>query len=256
MTLPSEERQRILDLLDWSFDILQHLVPKPVMVVRQGSYTYRYREKMVEQAMVQKVARVISGLRAIEVLSQNGLFQEQAALQRVHDELTEDIFFMCLALRQEPHCKTLKQLVDAFYAEPIGEAPGKSDPPKGPDSPPRQKIRARTAALGGATADPHGQIVVAATVSRAYSSFVHASTEAIMDMYDPGSGRFLTASMLGSEFAGDHKADADNYYFRSVVAVSQLAELLQAPQVVQATMLAHHHVVDLLGRGDQAGRGM
>lgn len=114
MPLPLEERQHILTLLDASFGILQHLVPRPVRVTRQGSYTYRHREQMVEQVMVQKTARVISGLRAIEVLSQHGLFQEQAALQRVHDELTEDICFMCLALLQEPHCSTLKQLVGAF----------------------------------------------------------------------------------------------------------------------------------------------
>ncbi|WP_139218059.1 hypothetical protein [Paracoccus aminovorans] len=250
MSLTTNERQHIRRLLRWAFEILQHLVPKPVEVVRQGGYTFRYRERMVEQAMVQKLARVISGLSAIEALSQEGFFQEQAALQRVHDELTEDIDFMCLALSAGERCATLEQLMGAFYAEPISERGVQRAPLKGPNSPPRKKIRARIASLVQSAGYSHNHVNAGATISHAYSSFVHGSSEAIMDMYDGRSGRFLVDGMQSSEFAEDHRADADNYYFRSVVAVAQVAMILEAHEVLIQVKAAHDQISLRIGITD------
>lgn len=75
-----------------------------------------------------------------------------------------------------------------------------------------------------------------------------------MDMYDPSSGKFLTANMLGSEFAEDHRSDADNSYLRSVIAVNQLAAiLLHAPEIVQATGLARDYITSQLRHRGQDG---
>ena len=56
--------------------------PKPV---GDGSL-FRYVERDVHQALVQKLARVISGLHAVRLLLAHGFVQEQAALQRMLDE--------------------------------------------------------------------------------------------------------------------------------------------------------------------------
>ena len=77
-----------------------------------------------------------------------------------------------------------------------------------------------------------------------------------MDMYDPSSGKFLTESMLSSEFAEDHRSDADNYYLRSVISVMQLAAILHAPEIVKATGFALDHIESQFLNRDQDGFDM
>ncbi|CAM2974891.1 hypothetical protein SAMN04488021_10290 [Paracoccus aminovorans] len=71
-----------------------------------------------------------------------------------------------------------------------------------------------------------------------------------MDMYDGRSGRFLVDGMQSSEFAEDHRADADNYYFRSVVAVAQVAMILEAHEVLIQVKAAHDQISLRIGITD------
>jgi hypothetical protein len=64
-------------------------VSPPQHVPILDSFAFRYLEKSIQQAIVQKLARVISGLYAARILLENGLIQEQAALQRMLDEFQE-----------------------------------------------------------------------------------------------------------------------------------------------------------------------
>lgn len=248
--ITADERQRLLDLLHQSFEILQHLVPVPTRVERMGGTTFRYSQRTPEQAALQKLARVLSGLTAMELLSLHGFFQEQAALQRVHDELTEDITFIALAIAFDQPCATLTQLLDAFYTETMSGRSNHTETPKGPKSPPRKKVRARILALESGTENPSCSVDAAALVSRTYSAFVHASSEAIMDMYDGASGRFLTRGMQASELAESHRADIENYYFRSVIAVFQVSHLLGSVQVMNLAKSAHDSLSSRMGASD------
>lgn len=69
-------------------------VPQPQRVPHMGSIAYRYIEKSIHQALVQKLARLISTLHAARLLLREGFVQEQAALQRILDEINEDITFL------------------------------------------------------------------------------------------------------------------------------------------------------------------
>src|SRR5688572_901973 len=74
----------------------------PPKRVRTGkSVGYRYEEKSIEVALVQKLARVVSGLRAAGLLHDNGYLQEQGVMQRTLDELGEDIAFLTAALTND-----------------------------------------------------------------------------------------------------------------------------------------------------------
>src|SRR5688572_24186819 len=55
---------------------------------------FRYREKGAHQAIVQKLARLISGLHAARLLLHAGFLQEEAALHRMIDEFQEDATFL------------------------------------------------------------------------------------------------------------------------------------------------------------------
>lgn len=60
----------------------------------RDDFVFRYAEQTIQQAVVQKLARTVSGLHAVETLLDHVLFQEQGMVQRVVDEVQEDIWFL------------------------------------------------------------------------------------------------------------------------------------------------------------------
>ena len=73
---------------------LAERVPPPKRVTILHSFAFRYKEKTIQQAIVQKLARIISGLYAARILLEAGFLQEQGAMQRMLDELIEDTIFL------------------------------------------------------------------------------------------------------------------------------------------------------------------
>lgn len=61
-------------------------------------HVFRYTEKTVHQALIQKLARMVSSLHAARLLCDRGLFQEQGAIRRMVDEFHEDIFFLAFGV--------------------------------------------------------------------------------------------------------------------------------------------------------------
>jgi hypothetical protein len=52
-------------------------VPPPQRVPILDSFAFRYVEKTIHQAIVQKLARIISGLHAARILLESGFLQER-----------------------------------------------------------------------------------------------------------------------------------------------------------------------------------
>jgi hypothetical protein len=71
----------------------------------------------VEAAIVQKCARLISGLNASLVLLRAGYVQELGAVFRMLDEFNEDILFLCQAIRDGQLTKLHDDYLDFFYQE-------------------------------------------------------------------------------------------------------------------------------------------
>src|SRR5205823_1249655 len=92
-------------------------VPAPIRKAWHGGFVFRYAEQTIHQAIVQKLARTISGLHAVETLLRQGLFQEQGIVQRALDELDEDVVFLSLAVIRDELTQAHKQYLDYFYAE-------------------------------------------------------------------------------------------------------------------------------------------
>ncbi len=84
-----------------AFRRLETQVPPPQLVPWGDNFVFRHVEKTIEQALLQKAARSISTLHAIDVLLLHGHLQEQAALQRILDEISEDIFFLAAAVTND-----------------------------------------------------------------------------------------------------------------------------------------------------------
>ena len=97
--------------------LLAERVPPPQKVAFKTSFVFRYVEQLPKQALVQKLARVVTTLQAATVLMQHGFVQEQGALQRVIHEIHEDITFLAYGVMFDDLTPLHKQYLDAFYEE-------------------------------------------------------------------------------------------------------------------------------------------
>ena len=116
-------------------DTLVHLssaVAPPKKVAFHDSFVYRYAEKNINQAIIQKLARCISTLRAAQLLMEHGYVHEQAALQRVLDEIDEDITFLAFGVLQNDITDLHQKYLDAFYEEEF-DAPKRVKPSNYPE---------------------------------------------------------------------------------------------------------------------------
>ena len=66
--------------LDKAFKKLEDMVLPAQKVPHGDAFVFRYKEKTIQQAMVQKLARVVSGLHAAWLLLENGFLQEKLHL--------------------------------------------------------------------------------------------------------------------------------------------------------------------------------
>lgn len=221
------ERQfdEILSILDSAFHRLVEQVPAPQKQAWKDGWVYRYKEKTIHQAIILKLARMISGLRAALVLLENGFVQEQAMLQRVLDEIGEDILFLTYALTNDTTTDLHRRYLDEFFQEEFEEHLEPIDSPQKRNRVPGRKIRAYNARIAASAAKQAGQksnpsnaIQVIETISKAYSGYVHASSTHVMDMYCGDPPEFHLDGMLGTPRTAAHTSDLWNYFYRGLLS--------------------------------------
>ena len=192
-------------------------IAAPQRVPYKDSFRFRYAERTVQQALVQKLARLLSGLHAARVLLEHGFFQEQAALHRMLDEFREDIMFLSLGVVRQEMTELHRQYLDAFYEEELDD----EDPLKATQRRPmvsRKRIRAYLSRIEGPELDPSRRIEVSRTLSKAYSGFVHGASPQIMEMYGGSPARFHVTGMLGTPREDEYRHDLWNYFYRGILA--------------------------------------
>lgn len=202
---------------------LARRVPPPQAVPYKDSFVFRYVEKTIHQALVQKLTRVVTGLKAARLLMEQGFLQEQGALQRILDEIHEDISFMSLAVIYDDITPLHKAYLDAFYEEEF-DADSAFDSTQKRPMIPRQKVRAYIARQEAAALDPSRGVELGRTISKAYSGFIHAASPHIMDMYGGSPPHFHIRGMKGTERQDEHREDLWNYFYRSVIAFALVAK--------------------------------
>lgn len=203
--------------------LLAGRVPPPTRVPFTDGFNFRYVEKSLHQALVQKLARLLSSLHAARLLMEHGFVQEQASLQRMLDEMQEDITFLSFSVIFNDTTPLHQAYLDAFFEEEFDAESALASTQKRPMIP-RKKIHAYIARIKGAAMDPSRGVEVARTVSKAYSGYVHAASPQIMDMYGGNPPRFHVNGMRGTERHHEHRADLWNYFYRSMIAFSFVAK--------------------------------
>lgn len=220
-------------ILEGSVIDLSKRVPAPKPVPFNGSYVYRHVEQWPEQAIVQKMAKLPSTLRGAQALLELGLFQEQAALQRIIDEIQEDIVFISQGVLNDDLTELHKEYLHAFFLEEQDAVTGDATDIERPMVR-RKKIRAYNARSFASSSDPSGHIKVSRDISKLYSGFVHAASPHIMDMYLGEPPKFHMRGMLGTEREPTFRRDIYNYFYRSVTSGAFGAYALRALDVGNA----------------------
>lgn len=213
-----------LNVLDDSLTAIAAKLDPPKVVPMGSGRVYRYKEKGIPQAIVQKLARTMTGLRAAVVLNQEGLTQEQGALHRMLDEFREDVTFLCLWFHDpdELHDKYLQ----AFYEE---EFDNPEDAVASSQRRPmirRKKIRAFISKDRGTGFDESTSVHVARTIGKTYSGFVHGASPQIMELYYGNPPRFHVQGAKDSPLFKDYERELPTYFYRALLSFSFAASVL------------------------------
>lgn len=198
-------------------------VPKPKRALFKDGFNFRYVEKTIHQALVQKLARLLSGLHAARLLMEHGFVQEQGVLQRMLDEIQEDITFLSYSIIFNDTTDLHQSYLDAFWKEEFDANSALESSQKRPMIP-RKKIHAYIARMEGVEMNPSRGVELARTINKTYSGYVHAASPQIMDMYGGNPPCFHVKGMLGTELHHDHRTDLWNYFYRSIIAFSFTAK--------------------------------
>jgi hypothetical protein len=208
---------RAMTELEDAFRHLENQVAPPVKELYKDGFILRYAEQTLQQAMLQKYARLISGLHALRLLLDNGFLQEMGVIQRTLDDFSEDILFFSLAVSCDDFTSYHKQYLAYHWMDERKE----TNENRG--LVPRKHIRAYIASHSGG--DPSSMISAGRKVYKGYSGFVHGSSEAIIDMCMANPPRYLLNGMLESPLYPDHRADIWNYMYRGMVASTCMAQI-------------------------------
>lgn len=204
-----EPFQKVLAELEDAFRRLEVQVPPPVKVNQGNSFAFRYKEKLVQQALLQKFARYISGLRAAMLLLEHGYCQELGVIQRTLDEIEEDILFVTLGITSELTARHERYLEHFWMENP------------GPSTVQRDKIRAY---VNSGTVDPSSANDVGRTIFGTYSAYVHATSVSIVDMCAGEPPYYQLAGMLNNPLYADHAEDIWNNFYRGLVSAVLVAK--------------------------------
>ncbi|MDE0433201.1 MAG: hypothetical protein OXH92_04265 [Bryobacterales bacterium] len=202
---------------------LAEAVPPPQRVAYQGSFVYRHLEKSIEQAIVQKLVRMVNTLHAAQLLQNHGFVQEQGALQRILDEIQEDISFLAYAVIFDDLTDLHRRYLDAFFEEEFDAADALGSTQKRPMIR-RKKIRAYIARKEGS--DPSLLVEVSRTLSSIFSGYVHAASPHIMDLFSGNPPRFHMRGMRGTPLHLIHQKDLWNHFYRGTMALVFAAKAL------------------------------
>ena len=210
--------KQVLTHLERAVNLLAGRVPQPKWVESTKPSAFRHVEKTIHQAIVQKLARMVSTLDAARLLLNNGFVQEQAALQRMLDEIQQDISFLALGVIRGDHESPLhRRYLDAFFEEEF-DADTAIESIQKRDMIPRKKIQAYLVDTMLFGTNRSNLTDLFRTMHKTYSGYVHAASPQIMNMYGGAPERFHMRGMSGSIIHDGHKEDLKNVFYRGIIA--------------------------------------
>lgn len=216
-----------------AFKQIERVISPPQQVTFSNSFVFRYANKGIREAIVQKLARSISGLNAISILLQAGFTQEVGVLFRTLDEINEDIMFLATAETNRARTNLHEKYLKAFFAEPVFLRPQGTMAIAKQDLVPRRKIRAHTMTVFGQGVNVSQALTAGEAISTAFSGYVHANSESIMDMYGGNPASFHLEGMPCTSRIDEYTRSTENYIYRGLMTTLTAAKAFGDVKLVE-----------------------
>ena len=217
--------EQVLKYMEATVHGLAKHVPAPQRIRTNNWFVFRHVEKSLHQAIVQKLARLVSTLYATRLLLNHGFVQEVGALKRILDEIQDDILFLLSGIDNQ---STLhREFLDAFFEEEF-DADTALESTQKRTMISRRKIRAHNARviadIPDSPFDTSRTTEILRTINKANSGYVHAASPQIMELYGGNPPHFHMSGMLGTPPSQTPWEDFWNYVCRSIYAFGLVAK--------------------------------
>ena len=218
-------RDRAIAAMEQMLAAFEAKLAPPVLTAKGDGRVFRYEDKSAPQAIVQKSARVVSGIRAADILLERGYVQEGAVLIRVVSEMIEDVRFLSKAIITGEVPEFLEAYLRAFYEEAI---PGAGDAVTALNRK-RTRVSRRDVRAADARCNDRFQVPqyvpptshLSRALANLFSGFVHGSSSQVMDTYGGRPPHFHVAGMPGTPL----QATYQRYFDELILSASHAFSL-------------------------------
>jgi hypothetical protein len=215
--------EQVLANLDDAFQQLENKIEKPALVKRGNFSVFRYETQSIKAAVIQKLARRVSGLHASLVLLRAGFVQEMGVIFRTLDEFDEDMDFLCGAIRNERMTELHKEYLASFYQEEFDNPDNPFSSEQKRPTIRRQKIRAAITRQKGEPLNPSDAQRVRRMLSQEFSGYVHGASVHILQMYDGDPPRYHLCGICGTPRIEDLTSNYWCYVYRGITVTQVVA---------------------------------
>jgi len=225
-----------LPILEELFHGLAGLVQQPVRRDVGYGQVFRSVEENLEEAAIQKLARLVSGVHASTVLLEAGFVQELGALARMLDEFVEDIWFVTQPLVGQERTDLHDRFLREFFQEEFDSPQDPLASSQKRDRIPRKKIRSALAREAPPEVEGDRLAELQRTVSNTQSGYVHGASGHILEMYGGLPPKFHVAGMADTPPMEVHEYNLWNYFHRCFESMEMIAVALGSePMTVAVT---------------------
>lgn len=240
---------KMLPLIEEAFHRLEKKIEPPALVSVGRFNFFRYKNKSIEAAIVQKLARIVSGLHACLVLLENGFVQELGAIFRTLDEFNEDVNFLCQPLISGEPSDLHRKYLAFFYQEEYDDPEHPFLSSQKRQTIPRQKIHSAISKMPETPINPSDCIEMHRTISKAYSGFVHGASPQIMDMYGGNPPRFHVSGMVGTPRIDAFTENCGDYFYRGLISIMTVSLCFGEHELSQKLMSFKNYFEKETGKG-------
>jgi hypothetical protein len=217
LTRSSEWFEKAAEMMEQTHLHFAALTPQPTKIANPNGFVYRFVEQNIEQFVLQKLARIVTGLRSAHLLIDRGFLQEAAILQRSVDEAQEDTLFIVYAKITGEWTPHHKKYLENFWL----------DDPMSKTAVVRPHIRDYISSIEtkATKQEPKEVLKPIRTIYSVYSGYAHAASVHVMELLDGNPPKWQLRGSPGSPFQKDQIYDIRNQYFRGATAFALTALL-------------------------------
>lgn len=207
-----------------NFNLLHSKIEEPEYIELGSRKVFRYKNKSANIAMIQYMARVISGLCSTKLLIENTFIQECNTLFRTIDEFNQNISFLGYSLIDNEITSLQQTFLDNFFQEEFDNPENAflSTQKRGMVS--RDKIRACISQRKENLVNASDTQKNYETIDKFYSGFVHGTSVSIIDMYSANPSQYhLNGLSYKAPSVDLAKQYFENRLYESILSLSFIA---------------------------------